>query len=181
MQPSPPDIPAGWYHGAGDPPGTVRYWDGARWVGGPALAGGGIGVAGTQSSALGAGIPSAWSRLGARILDLMIFAVTAGILTRALSGDRTAAAYTATVLFLLYEIGFTAVKGATFGKMAFGLAVTDKNGASPPNLARSVGRVLAGFIPGVWVISLVLIFADARRRTVQDHIVGTHVDNNNPV
>lgn len=27
--------PAGWYHGAGDPPGTKRYWDGNAWVGEP--------------------------------------------------------------------------------------------------------------------------------------------------
>jgi len=28
-------VPAGWYHAEGDPPGTVRYWDGIQWVGGP--------------------------------------------------------------------------------------------------------------------------------------------------
>lgn len=26
-------LPAGWYHGAGDPPGTQRWWDGEMWVG----------------------------------------------------------------------------------------------------------------------------------------------------
>lgn len=27
----------GWYHGKGDPEGTVRYWDGEKWVGDPVL------------------------------------------------------------------------------------------------------------------------------------------------
>lgn len=30
--------PPGWYHGAGDPPGTQRYWDGEIWVGEPVAA-----------------------------------------------------------------------------------------------------------------------------------------------
>ena len=25
----------GWYPADGDPPGTVRYWDGETWIGGP--------------------------------------------------------------------------------------------------------------------------------------------------
>ncbi len=28
----------GWYHGKGDPEGTVRYWDGEQWVGDPVMA-----------------------------------------------------------------------------------------------------------------------------------------------
>lgn len=27
--------PAGWYHAAGDPDGTHRYWDGVQWIGDP--------------------------------------------------------------------------------------------------------------------------------------------------
>ena len=27
--------PPGWYHAAGDPPGTQRYWDGELWQGNP--------------------------------------------------------------------------------------------------------------------------------------------------
>ena len=28
----------GWYHGKGDPEGTVRYWDGEQWIGEPVMA-----------------------------------------------------------------------------------------------------------------------------------------------
>ncbi len=28
-------VPAGWYRAQGDPEGTVRYWDGSLWHGGP--------------------------------------------------------------------------------------------------------------------------------------------------
>lgn len=27
----------GWYHGKGDPEGTVRYWDGEKWIGDPVV------------------------------------------------------------------------------------------------------------------------------------------------
>ncbi len=27
----------GWYHGKGDPEGTVRYWDGEKWIGDPVM------------------------------------------------------------------------------------------------------------------------------------------------
>jgi len=27
--------PPGWYNAQGDPPGTVRWWDGSTWVSGP--------------------------------------------------------------------------------------------------------------------------------------------------
>lgn len=29
------EMAAGWYHAEGDPPGTVRYWDGSLWRGEP--------------------------------------------------------------------------------------------------------------------------------------------------
>lgn len=31
------EVRPGWYHGKGDPEGTVRYWDGEKWVGEPVL------------------------------------------------------------------------------------------------------------------------------------------------
>jgi uncharacterized RDD family membrane protein YckC len=31
----PPSMPPGYYSAQGDPPGTQRWWDGKRWVGGP--------------------------------------------------------------------------------------------------------------------------------------------------
>lgn len=32
------EVRPGWYHGKGDPEGTVRYWNGEEWVGDPVMA-----------------------------------------------------------------------------------------------------------------------------------------------
>ena len=34
------EVPPGWRHAQGDPPGTERYWDGSRWQGEPRPVGG---------------------------------------------------------------------------------------------------------------------------------------------
>ncbi|MGD9935643.1 MAG: DUF4282 domain-containing protein [Dehalococcoidia bacterium] len=34
------EVPPGWRHAQGDPPGTERYWDGSRWQGDPRPIGG---------------------------------------------------------------------------------------------------------------------------------------------
>lgn len=34
------EVPPGWRHAQGDPPGTERYWDGSRWQGDPRPVGG---------------------------------------------------------------------------------------------------------------------------------------------
>ena len=34
------EVPPGWRHAQGDPPGTERYWDGSRWAGDPRPVGG---------------------------------------------------------------------------------------------------------------------------------------------
>lgn len=39
--------PAGWYHGEGDAPGTVRYWNGTEWAGPAVEQAGGIIQTGT--------------------------------------------------------------------------------------------------------------------------------------
>ena len=61
---------AGWYRADGDPPGTMRWWDGTRWIGEaifePQAQGPPPHVASDQSA------PSPAVRIGARLLDLLI-------------------------------------------------------------------------------------------------------------
>lgn len=74
--------PAGWYYAQGDPPGTVRYWDGTMWVGGPqpsapATAAGAPAASGVafQGPSGPRELTNPWARLGGRILDGMIWAL----------------------------------------------------------------------------------------------------------
>lgn len=79
--------PAGWYHQAGDPPGTVRRWTGLEWIGYPIqepgadqLAAAGIGGTGpTASAALFDTAPRRRSRLssGATSLGTITMALLA--------------------------------------------------------------------------------------------------------
>lgn len=48
------EVPPGWRHAQGDPPGTERYWDGSRWQGEPRPAGGSQEPPGAQPAAASA-------------------------------------------------------------------------------------------------------------------------------
>lgn len=62
--------PAGWYHAAGDPPETKRYWDGSMWIGEPTLMATGGTAAGSSNATTG-------KRIGARIIDWLLLMVGA--------------------------------------------------------------------------------------------------------
>lgn len=81
--------PPGWYHGAGDPPGTKRYWDGTAWQGEPQSDTGSLtapaGAAGApafSSSNQLAGpdrLASVARRIFARFIDIIVFTIPAVI------------------------------------------------------------------------------------------------------
>lgn len=73
---------AGWYHAEGDPTGTVRYWDGAQWVG-QAIAAPTPYVEDDSSVALA----SPWSRVGARFIDLILAFLVSFIIYAPLVGQ----------------------------------------------------------------------------------------------
>jgi uncharacterized RDD family membrane protein YckC len=88
----------------------------------------------------------------------------------------------------LYEVGFTAVKGATPGKMAMGIGVITQRGGDPPGWGPAFKRWvvnLLGIIPVlgglaslvILIVSFVYLFTDDRRRTVPDRIATTYVVN----
>ena len=152
--------PPGWYPAQGDPPGTVRWWDGREWRGGP-VAGEhyGFGVAGqTYTSTpsrdalpeLGRVLGGPWHRIAATLIDGLILAVPAVVivliwLSRADNSlDDFDPGVWPTLLFaipsLVYEVGFIALKGATPGKMAMGLEVVGTDGSKPPGWKRAFLR-----------------------------------------
>jgi uncharacterized RDD family membrane protein YckC len=185
--------PPGWYHAQGDPPGSQRYWDGSRWVGGPQQvpAGGGAPPAARDYlPELGRTLASPWRRIVARILDGFIVQAATFVLLAVLGldGDVTDTDYflVAMVFSAAYEIVLVATKGATLGKMALGVGVITTDGALPPGFPVAVRRwlpSLLGAIPligpliavVILVASLVWLFRDERRRTVYDRFAGTYV------
>ena len=157
---------AGWYHAAGDPAGTQRYWDGAQWQGNaePVYQAGPV----THS-----GLGSAGRRIGARSIDLAIwFAIWIGFLLLIVpSDDDTSASYLQLLVLGLwttagiaaYEIGCVAAAGATLGKMLFGLRVVSEDG-SPAGFSGAAMRmvffiVLSVLSAAIWIPSLLMLVA----------------------
>ena len=86
------DQPAGHYYAQGDPPGTVRYWDGTQWVGEPIPAPPTSATpppppgspTGTESGAFA----SIGVRLGAAIVDGIIGVLIVGMEGKAQTASR---------------------------------------------------------------------------------------------
>lgn len=197
MSDTPPSEPPGWHYAQGDPPGTQRYWDGNQWQGGPQPA---APTMGSPGSGFGGGsdLASPWARLGARLLDILIwfvivivFAVIIGNGTSEVGTDASGRGWLAGVLSILvimaYEVGFVATKGGTPGKLAIGLRVASAETRVVPVDTRSaVLRYvpnLVGVVPviGTFIsliiglVSIVLIFTDRQRQTVWDKLAHTVV------
>ncbi|NNE97040.1 MAG: hypothetical protein HKN24_13525 [Acidimicrobiales bacterium] len=187
---------AGYYHAQGDPPGTVRFWDGSHWQGGPTVP--------PQQKQQPAALPrefrlaSPGRRIGARVLDFLVWLAIAVLVALILGvevGDNLRAdigmnaSFQQNVLWLVavatLEIGLVATRGASLGKIALDLTVTDGEGNLPTakqaalRIAPLSLVILGSF--GSWAvlilgfISLVLLFVDATHQTVWDKIAKTVV------
>ncbi len=200
-----PGQPApGWYYAQGDPANTQRYWDGSSWQGGPqpiATPGAtnpmqnpiGYGAGTTPT----ANLAEPLARLGARIIDViiwififMILAVTLGGGTAAvgnndLGGRAWIAGVLGTLITSAYEVFMVANKGGTVGKLVLGLKVVKEDG-SPADLQTAIMRIVTNLIGIVPIIgsyisalvglaSIVMIFTDDRRQTVWDKVAKTIV------
>jgi len=171
----------GWYHGAGDPEGTARYWDGNDWVGEPK-------AQHEDTTAPTAGrVASVGKRLGGRLIDMVIFVIIGLILlypsiVDAFNGaidlgpDASDSALQAAVedaleatptwrlaaigiVSALYDWGFYAFKGATPGKLAVGTRVVSvKTGETPLGIFTGLLRALQSV--ALPVLSLLPVVAD---------------------
>jgi uncharacterized RDD family membrane protein YckC len=192
--------PPGWYYAAGDPIGTQRYWDGTQWVGDPqwvAQPAPPMGFATRDHlPELTRALAAPGRRIVARLIDLLIeivvFMIPIGIWasssTRELDDlqDPPSWFLLLGLAALLYEVVFVALKGATPGKMAMGIAVIRQDGTSPPGWGAAALRYLlnlVGAVPGIgglasivlFIVSFVFLFTDDRRRTLPDRIASTYV------
>lgn len=165
-------MPAGWYHAHGDPPGTVRYWDGTQWLGAPEADG-----SWSRPAPLHVMIEPAgpWERIGARVIDgllwlIALVAVTLPVMRNffGAAGDPDlftgggllpfmediqrqfiVAGLIGTALIVAYETIMNGFFSGTFGKQLVGIEVVETNGEPI-----GPGRALLRMVP---LIALQLI------------------------
>jgi uncharacterized RDD family membrane protein YckC len=187
--------PPGWYPAQGDPPGTQRYWDGHHWTTGPQLVGPGYGSGPYMPDPaylpeLGRSLAEPAMRIVARLIDAAFALVLALIVVAAFgldTGYRSPGLLaTSAVIGVLYEVGMVARFAGTAGKLLVGIGVITVDGQIPPGLQPALLRWLPaalGLIPlaGVFIsaalglVSLIWLFTDVRRRTINDKLAKTYV------
>ena len=197
-----PSIEPGYYHADGDPPGTVRYWDGTQWTGEPMPAPPGHGGAAPADGWDRDRFGSVGVRIGAAILDVIIALAVALVITIPLvaadvvdnASDGTAgtginnASILATLAFIAIQVWLINRFGGTPGKLIVGLRITEADGAtSPPALRTAAMRVIPiavitnvpvlGFLAAIVILVLCIVWvnSDPERRSVYDRIGDTRV------
>jgi uncharacterized RDD family membrane protein YckC len=127
------------------------------------------------------------SRLVALAIDVVVVTVSAGVAVAVLVGGSevllrgtpawvtVTAGLAAGLLPPAYFSVFWWIKGQTPGNMAMGIALKRQDG-EPPAFARSLIRALIGLLLApVWLLGMVLILVDDRRRSLLDRACGTAV------
>lgn len=190
---SPNPTPPGWYHAAGDPPGTQRYWDGATWQGGPQP----VSTQNAAGSLLSGALADPGKRIAARFIDLILWTVMISAVTAVsgagLIGVRAEAAFGLSLVggvigvvgVMIYETLMVSSRGQTLGKAALGIKVVRTDGQLLDR-ADAFKRIaifgvyavpfLGVLVAGVMALtSMVMIFSDQRRQTLWDKIADTVV------
>jgi uncharacterized RDD family membrane protein YckC len=180
-------LPAGWYPVAGDPAGTLRYWDGSGFVTGPERDGTRPGRSHGFNPATAKskwGLAGPLSRLTAAFIDVFAplailygLGVATGYGVPGPEAGRWAAEtnlLTALAVWLFVNhVILVGLAGMTLGKILLGLRVVDaRTRTRAPGLARALVRSLA-LIPGVLVT--IAYFAYGRREGFHDVVAGTAV------
>ncbi len=195
----------GHYYAEGDPPDTVRYWDGNQWVGDPQPA-----PSAAPPSAAPPPPPSAsanptggirYADLGVRffaaLIDIGIVIVLSFVLLLVFFGDSTDNGFEAyaggadsvllSALITAAYIGIIITKAATPGKLMLGLRITEADGETSVTPRGAVMRSLpyiVGLIPvlgglivlGCGIAAIVMIGNDsAEHQSIYDRIGNTRV------
>ena len=190
-------VDPGYYQAEGDPPGTVRYWDGSKWTTGPVPMPPGQTAAGAAIDKDRYGGPG--RRIGAALIDVLLYlAVIAVIVVAAVAlggdGDDDPVGLVIFLGVLVAILGMwalvvatTALWGGSPGKLAVGLRVTRDDGTtSPPGWGPAFVRTLPGLIgaiPGVGpllnlglqILNIAFVVSDDERRSVHDRVGSTRV------
>ncbi|MEM9608988.1 MAG: RDD family protein [Actinomycetota bacterium] len=174
--------PSGYYHAEGDPVGTVRYWDGARWSGEPKL----IPERAMPSAPEDAShYASTGPRVGAALADIGI--TIAAVVAFAVAADPFVGLVVVPLVYYALTVVMTARMGGSPGKLLLGLRVTLSDGTtSPPGAGPSFVRTLplvVGAVPGLGgllagllnLANIRLVSRDDERRSVHDRFGQTRV------
>lgn len=189
------NIAPGLYHAEGDPPGTVRQWDGTQWVGGPVPAppGSAGGMAAPPGNFADMGV-----RFGAMAIDAIVFAVVSVVLTLPFLEDTSTTdnsfefqvtgfgSIVGPLAVIALWIVMVTVWGGSPGKLMLGLRITTANGTTPPGFGPAAIRALVWvptLIPllgivawlGIVIASIIFISNDHERRSVFDRAANTRV------
>jgi len=191
------NAPPGWYQAETDPAGTERYWDGSSWsvdtrdAAAPPTT---SIAAGGRVTPHGRPLASPASRIGARLIDLLIVAIVsapfvwsnASFEAGEILYDNAAVPWIAAAIGAVYEVMFTALRSATPGKMLLRIEIVRQaDGKTPLGFGVAAMRWLpnvlgyvfvdSGIGSLVFIASLILLFADRMRRTVFDFVGQTYV------
>lgn len=188
---------AGWYHAEGDPVGTLRYWDGAQWVGDPQYPPQPA-VADPAPFQPAPSAPDSWSgpagtpqygparqkggigaRLLAYIIDVMITFLPFIVLA-AVGGDNSALGGVGALLLIgigvwnwVYRQGTT---GQTVGKSAVNVTLLGKDDLQPIGIGRALVRGLLGWLlNSIFPIDLIWALFDGQNQRLVDKILNTNV------
>lgn len=191
MSDAPQTQPPGWYYAHGDPPGTQRYWDGASWQGGPQPVPGG--EMGGMSDTMGSNLAEPVKRIGARVIDGVIWAIISIVATFIFGGSFADPSIVGSIigglLIAAYEVVMVGTQGATAGKLALGMKVTNEDGSAADyqtGLRRMylyIAFIFINLIPFIGVIlnflvsiaGLVMLFTDDKHQTPWDKLGKTLV------
>lgn len=181
-------MPAGWYHGEGDPPGTKRYWDGSAWTGEPTVMSDTPASGDAAGSSLGthdAGMVPASSgkRLGARFIDALIFGIPLQLANQGyldtqefsdmvdagespgldvLFGGVPTWVWLLPALVWVIETVMVALLGATPGKLLLGTRIASSaTRSTPPSWATAALRTALRLLGILFLISVGIGFAAA--------------------
>jgi len=186
----------GYYHAEGDPPGTVRYWDGASWTtdpitppppapNAPPLVPGRAVVDHERFGGPGARVAAALVDAVISVGVVLAVAIPVGTASEAGIGVLVGAL----MVFLLWAafVALVARFGWSPGKLALGLRVTTDDGmTTPPGAGPAFVRTLpslVGAVPAIGgllnlvlqIVNLVLVHSDDERRSVHDRAGRTRV------
>lgn len=191
--------PPGYYPAQGDPPGTVRYWDGIQWSAEPMPPPPGYDPNRRPGDDRFATV---WVRIGAAMVDglvalLVLLPALVGYVGDLVDdidagGDGTTVPvpsdlYLYGIAYSVATVLMVAFLGGTPGKLLLGLRITTADGyTTPPGLGPAVVRwlpALLGIIPvigvliaaGLPIANVIMVNTDPERRSAYDRIAGTRV------